>query len=128
MSANEQDPLEASFNGLRWLLSFVFLGGAVYANHSLAGVDNSFLVRVAVILVLVAIGLGIAITTTKGRAGLVFAKESRIEARKVVWPTRSETVQTSIIIMIAVVLMSLLLYLIDMGLVYIVNFLTVKGS
>jgi len=128
MSANEQDPLAASFNGLRWLLSFVFLGGAVYANHALAGADNSFLVRVAIILVLVAIGLGIAMTTTKGRAGLVFAKESRIEARKVVWPTRTETVQTSIIIMIAVVLMSLLLYLIDMGLVYIVNFLTVKGS
>lgn len=125
MSVNEQDSV-ASLNGLRWFFAFLALGGAVYANHSL--VDGSIFIRVAVILVLVAIGLGVGLTTTKGRAGLVFAKESRIEARKVVWPTRSETVQTSLIIMVAVVLISLMLYLIDMGLVYIVNFLTVKGS
>lgn len=125
MSVNEQDSV-ASLNGLRWLFAFLALGAAVYANHSL--VDESLLIRVAVILVLVAVGLGIAATTTKGRAGLEFAKEARIEARKVVWPTRAETVQTSIIIMIAVVLMSFLLYLIDMGLVFIVNFLTVQGS
>jgi len=125
MNVNEQDSV-ASLNGLRWLMSFLALGGAVYANHYL--VDGSLLIRVGVILTLVAIGFAIAITTTKGRAGLVFAKESRIEARKVVWPTRAETVQTSLIIIVAVVLVSLMLYLIDMGLVFIVNFLTVKGG
>ncbi len=125
MSVNEQDSV-ASFNGFRWVITFLALGGAVYANHAL--VDGSLLIRVAVILGLVAVGLGIATTTTKGRTGLAFAKESRIEARKVVWPTRAETVQTSLIIMVAVVLVSLMLYLIDMGLVYIVNFLTIKGS
>ncbi len=125
MSVNEQDSV-ASLNGLRWLFAFLALGSAVYANHAL--VDESLLIRVAIILVLVAVGLGIAATTTKGRAGLEFAKESRIEARKVVWPTRAETIQTSLIIMVAVVLMSFLLYLIDMGLVFIVNFLTVQGS
>lgn len=125
MSVNEQDSV-ASLNGLRWLFAFLALGGAVYANHIL--VDESILIRVAVILVLVAVGLAIAVTTTKGRAGLVFAKESRIEARKVVWPTRAETVQTSMIIIVAVVIMSLLLWGIDAVLVTVVNFLTVKGS
>ncbi len=125
MIVNEQDSV-ASFNGLRWLLSFTALAGAVYANHSL--VDDSLLIRVAVILALVIVGLAIAMTTTKGRAGLIFAKEAKIEARKVVWPTRAETVQTSLIIMVAVVIMSLLLYLIDWGLVSIINPLTVKGS
>ena len=61
MSVNEQDNV-ASLNGLRWLLAFVALGGAVYANHML--VDQSLLIRVATILVLVAVGLGIAATTT----------------------------------------------------------------
>ena len=125
MSVNEQE-FEASFNGLRWLLAFLALGGAVYANHYL--VDESILIRVAAVIALVAIGLGIAITTTKGRIGMAFAKESRIEARKVVWPTRAETVQTSLIIIVAVVFMGFMLYLIDMGLVFIVNFLTVKGG
>ena len=107
-------------------MTFLALAGAVYANHTL--VDGSLLIRVAVILALVAVGLGIAITTTKGIAGLAFAKEARIEARKVVWPTRGETVQTSLIILVAVVLMSLMLWGIDAILVTIVNFLTVKGS
>jgi len=125
MSVNEQE-FEASFNGLRWLLAFLTLGGAVYANHYF--VDDSILVRVAIVIALVAIGLGIAITTTKGRTGMAFAKEARIEARKVVWPTRAETVQTSLIIIVAVIFMGFMLYLIDMGLVYIVTFLTVKGG
>jgi len=125
MSVNENDPV-TSLNGLRWLMSFLALGSAVYANHYL--VDGSLLIRVAVILALVAIGLGIAITTSKGKEGLAFAKEARIEARKVVWPTRAETVQTSLIIIVAVVLISLMLWGIDAVLVTIVNFLTVKGS
>ncbi len=125
MSVNEQDSV-APFNGIKWLLAFLALGGAVYANHAL--VDESILIRVAVILVLVAVGFAIALTTTKGREGLAFAKESRIEARKVVWPTRAETVQTSMIIMVAVIIMSLLLWGVDAVLVNIVNFLTVKGS
>ena len=59
---------------------------------------------------------------------MIFAKEAKIEARKVVWPTRPETIQTSLIIVVAVVLIAFMLYLIDMGLVFIVNFLTVHGS
>ncbi len=125
MSVNEQDSI-ASFNGFRWLFAFVALGAAVYANHAL--VDGSILIRVAAILVLVALGLGIAMTTTKGRAGMIFAKEAKIEARKVVWPTRPETIQTSLIIVVAVVLIGFMLYLIDMGLVFIINFLTVQGN
>ena len=127
MSVNEQDSV-APLNGLRWLFAFVSLGGAVYANHYLAAVDTSLPIRVAIILILIATGLGIASTTTKGRAGRIFAKEARIEARKVVWPTRAETVQTSLIIIVAVVLMSLMLWGIDGVLVNIVNFLTIKGS
>lgn len=125
MSVNEQGSI-ASFNGLRWLLALAALAGAVVANHFL--VDDSILVRVAVIVLLVAVGLGIAVTTTKGMAGLAFAKEARVEARKVVWPTRSETVQTSLIILVAVVLVSLFLWGLDALLVTVVNFLTVKGG
>jgi len=125
MSVNEQDSV-ASLNGLRWFIAFLSLGGAVYANHFF--VDDSILIRVSAIIVLVAMGLGIAATTTKGIAGLAFAKEAKIEARKVVWPTRAETVQTSLIILVAVILISLMLWGVDAVLVNIVSFLTVKGS
>jgi preprotein translocase subunit SecE len=124
MSVQEQAP-SSSFDTIKWILALVALAGAVYANHTL--VDDSILVRVGVIIALIIVGLGVGFSTTKGKIGLAFAKESRVEARKVVWPTRAETVQTTIIIVIAVSLISVLLYFIDMGLVALINFLTVKG-
>jgi preprotein translocase subunit SecE len=124
MSVQEQAPT-SSFDGLKWILAIIALAGAVYANHYL--VDGSVLIRVAVIIVLVAVGLGIGFTTTKGKNGLAFAKESRIEARKVVWPTRGETVQTTLIILVAVTLVSLLLWGLDAILVNLISFLTVRG-
>lgn len=124
MTTQEQAPA-SSFDAIKWILSIVALAAAVYANHYL--VDGSVLIRAGVIIALVAVGLGIGFTTTKGKAGLAFAKESRIEARKVVWPNRQETVQTTLIIIVAVAIVSLLLYFIDMAIVAIINFLTLRG-
>ncbi|MCW8878978.1 MAG: preprotein translocase subunit SecE [Kangiellaceae bacterium] len=124
MSTQEQAPA-SSFDAIKWILSIVALAAAVYANHYL--VDDSVLIRAGVIIALVAAGLGIGFTTAKGKAGLAFAKESRIEARKVVWPNRQETVQTTLIIIVAVAIVSLLLYFIDMAIVAIINFLTLRG-
>ncbi|MGX5175139.1 preprotein translocase subunit SecE [Aliikangiella sp. IMCC44653] len=125
MTTQEQAPTSSSFDAIRWILAIVALAGAVYANHYL--VDGSVLIRAGVIIVLVAVGLGIGFTTTKGKAGLAFAKESKIEARKVVWPTRGETIQTTMIIIVAVALVSLLLWGLDAILVNIINFLTLRG-
>ncbi len=124
MSAQEEAP-SSSFDAIKWILTIVALAGAVYANHSL--VDGSVLIRVAVIIALIVVGMAIGFSTAKGKAGLAFAKESKIEARKVVWPTRSETIQTTIIIVIAVSIVSLMLYGMDFLLVNIVGFLTVRG-
>lgn len=124
MSAQEEAP-SSSFDAIKWILSLIALAGAVYANHYL--VDDSVLIRAGVIIVLIAVGIGIGFSTAKGKAGLAFAKESRIEARKVVWPTRNETVQTTLIIVVAVTLISLLLWGMDAVLVRIISFLTVRG-
>ena len=124
MSAQEEAP-SSSFDSIKWILTIVALAGAVYANHSL--VDGSILIRVAVIIALIVVGMAIGFSTAKGKAGLAFAKEAKIEARKVVWPTRAETIQTTIIIVIAVSIVSLMLYGMDFLLVNIVGFLTVRG-
>ncbi len=124
MSVQEQtssSPLDL----VKWVLSILALVGAVYANHHL--VDDSVLIRAGVVIVLIAIGLAIGFSTTKGKAGLAFAKESKVEARKVIWPTRAETIQTTLIIIVAVSLVSLLLWFIDWALVSIINFLTLRG-
>jgi len=61
---------------------------------------------------LVAAGAVFALTA-KGRATLEYLSEARFELRKVIWPTRQETIRGTGVILVVVVIMSLLLGLID---------------
>lgn len=56
-----------------------------------------------------------------------FFKDARLEMRKVVWPTRQETLQATLMVLVAVVVMAILLWLIDMALFRIINFLTTNN-
>ena len=56
----------------------------------------------------------IAYATRTGHAAKEFLSESLFELRKVVWPTRQETIQTTAVIFVVVVVLSLILGLIDL--------------
>jgi len=107
---------------VKWLVAVVLLTGAVVGNYMYA--DMSALVRAIGVVVAVGAALGIAATTEKGRTFIAFAKESRIEVRKVVWPTRQEATHTTIIVMAATVVMALILWGLDGLLFRAVGFLT----
>ena len=62
----------------------------------------------------------IALQTAAGRSVWELAKEARIEIRRVVWPTRQETTQTTLIVVVMVILVAWL-WMIDSGLSYIVS-------
>jgi preprotein translocase subunit SecE len=51
--------------------------------------------------------------TQSGKAFFVYAGESRDEARKVVWPTRKETMQTTGVVMVFVLVMAVFLWIVD---------------
>lgn len=87
----------------------------------------STLVRVIGLLATSGAAVAIAATTELGGNVLDFIKESRLELRKVVWPTRTETLQTSAAILVMVILMGLLLWLLDMLLIWLVRLLTGHG-
>src|SRR5690606_25957394 len=55
----------------------------------------------------------IFVFTPKGRATLDYMSEARFELRKVIWPTRDETIKATIMILVVVVLVSILLGIID---------------
>lgn len=76
--------------------------------------DQSQLVRVLGILAVVALSVLMASTTRIGKSGISFMKDSRTEVRKVVWPTRQETVQTTIAVLVMVLIVAIMLWLIDM--------------
>ena len=53
------------------------------------------------------------IKSTQGERFLYFVKETRIELRKVVWPSREETVKTTGIVVIAVIVVAIFLWIVD---------------
>jgi preprotein translocase subunit SecE len=76
--------------------------------------EESQLLRVLGMLAVAVIAFLIAATSDVGRRSLGFVKEARVEVRKVVWPTRQETVQTTIAVLFMVVLVAIMLWLFDM--------------
>ncbi|QBJ61751.1 preprotein translocase subunit SecE [Pseudoalteromonas sp. DL-6] len=121
MSTNVETP-SSGMDAVKWLVAIVLLAGAVVGNYMYA--EQSVLLRAIGVVVAVAAGLGIAAVTEKGRTFLAFAKEARIEVRKVVWPTRQETTHTTLIVMVATVIMALILWGLDGILFRAVGFLT----
>ncbi len=118
---NPSNPLDM----LKWLIVILLLGGVIAANTYYEEV--SVLYRAIGAVVLVAIAGFIASTTHKGSTFLAFAKDSRTEVRKVVWPTRQEATQTTLIVLAATVVISLLLWGLDGLIVPLVSFITSLG-
>jgi preprotein translocase subunit SecE len=75
---------------------------------------ESQLLRVLGMLAVVVVAFFIVASSDPGRRGLSFVKEARVEVRKVVWPTRQETLQTTIAVLFMVVLVAIMLWLFDM--------------
>ena len=78
--------------------------------------DESQLLRVIGMLVVAGITIFIVSTTDIGQRSLGFARDARVEVRKVVWPTRQETLQTTIAVLIMVFIVAIMLWLIDLAL------------
>ncbi len=86
--------------------------------------EQSLLLRVLGLLVVAGVAVAITMRTTVGRKVWAFAGDSRTEVRKVVWPSRQETVQTTFIVLVMVLVMGIILWLVDMGLLAIVRSVT----
>ncbi len=78
--------------------------------------EQSMLLRVGGLLLGGGVAVAIALQTGKGRNIWGFFHGAQIEVRKVVWPTRQETVQTTLLVILVVILLSIVLFILDWGL------------
>jgi preprotein translocase subunit SecE len=90
--------------------------------------DKPDYIRVALVLVAGGLAVAVALQTVAGRAALEFAKASRQEMRKVVWPERKEATQMTLVVFAMVVLVALFLWIVDWGLLKLVRALTGQGA
>jgi preprotein translocase subunit SecE len=120
---------EAGSSGLdtaKLVVSATIIVAGIWAFYFFAG--YSLLLRVVALLALSGGAAALALTTAPGRQLWRFAVDSRMEVRKVVWPTRQETMQTTLIVIVMVFLLGVLLWLFDMVLMAILRFLTGQGG
>jgi preprotein translocase subunit SecE len=86
------------------------------------------LLRVFLLLAIGGAAVAVAFQTQPGRQLWQFISDARMEVRKVVWPTRQETIQTTLVVMAMVVVLGIVLWLFDMILMGILRFLTGLGG
>ena len=107
-----------TLNSLKWLLAILVFSAAIAGNSYF--VEISFLYRVLGVISLFGIGIALISITDFGSNSIKLMKESRVEIRKVVWPTRMETTQTFMIVFGAIVILCLFFW----GLESLLSFLT----
>ena len=101
-------------DGLKWAgVAAIVIAGI--AGFYLLG-DYSTLGRVIGLLLLLGAALFLASKTVTGASAFEFVKDSRTELRKVVWPTRNETMQTTGLILVVVVIVAIFIWILDTGL------------
>ncbi|GAB3021209.1 preprotein translocase subunit SecE [Bowmanella dokdonensis] len=124
MSVNTENT-SGAMDSVKWILVIGLLVAAIAGNYVYE--ELSVLIRAVSVVALVVVAGLIAANTEKGARFLNFAKESRMEVRKVVWPTRQEATQTTLIVLAATVVVALVLWGLDGILVRLVSLVTGLG-
>ena len=99
---------------IKFALAIALLAAGVVGFYLLA--EQAMILRILVVLVGVAAAAALAWFTEPGQRFFVFAQEAAVEARKVVWPTRKETLQMTGAVFAFVVIMAIFLWVTDKSL------------
>lgn len=114
------------FDVVKQVFSVIFVVAGVAAFYYF--LETPLLYRVLGLVVVVLVVVGMMLTTEVGRNVWGFILESKQEVRKVVWPTREETVRTTLLVFAMVFIVGLILWLLDMFLFWGVRILTGQGG
>src|SRR5687767_9280101 len=107
-------------------LGLIVLVGGI-AGFYLLG-EMPLVVRWLIVLGGLVVGCLIAVQSQYGRDFWQFVQSSRIELRKIVWPTRQETMQTTIVVFVFVIVAGLFFWVLDMVLGWATKFLSGQGG
>ena len=112
---------------IKIVVAALIAAGGMFAFYAL--VDRQpLVVRILVLAAALGAAVGVMWFTEAGKTFLAFARESWEEAKRVVWPTRKETLQTTGVVFLFVFTMALFLWIVDTGLLWITQKLLGSGS
>lgn len=110
-NSQSAEPSTQGFDRLKWILIGLLLIAGLVANYYFSEV--AWAVRAAIGIIWFCALVAVAFTTAQGHRAWGFIKAARGELRKVVWPTRQETTQTTLVVVTMVVITALVLWGLD---------------
>ena len=111
---------------LKLWAAILLMGAGIYGYYYFA--DVMVVLRVLGLLAVAAIAIGVVYQTDIGRQIVGFVSGAQNEVRRMVWPSRTETLQTTMAVVFIVLVVGVFLWLLDMVLLRAVQFLTGQGS
>ncbi|MCE3005086.1 MAG: preprotein translocase subunit SecE [Xanthomonadaceae bacterium] len=118
MNTNVEQSESPVLNWGKLVAAALVLAAGVFAFYWFGEV--SWAVRTVGLVAAACVAVAIGAFTVQGRQLRHFLSESHFELRKVVWPTRQETLQTTLVIIVVVIILSIMLWLVDMFLGWVV--------
>ena len=112
---------ESRFDGIKWLICIGLLALGVAGNVHYT--EESLLYRLLALIAVVALAAVVASQTVRGAQIWELMKGARVEIRQVIWPTHPETVQTTLIVIVFVLIAAVILWLMDAGIGWIASVL-----
>lgn len=109
------------FDKVKLGFAILLVIGGIAAFYIVEQQVPSVFYRTLGLLVVIGLAVGVAVTTEIGGQAVAFSRSAAMEMRKTVWPTRRETTQTTLIVVVAVTVLGILIWLIDQILRWIVT-------
>lgn len=113
-------------NKIKLLLAALLLVAGIAGFYLLA--DKPTVVRILAFLAGLAASIAVLWMTPVGQRALSFIGDSVVESRKVVWPTRKETIQTTLVVFVLVLVMAAFLAVVDIGFAFMVQWLMGRSA
>ena len=126
MNANTETSPSSFLDTVNLALTAAILVGGIVGYYQFE--EQSLLISVSVILVAVALAAVVFMQTERGRVLWKFVQGSRVELRKVIWPTRTEAVQTTLTVFVFVLILGIFFWGLDMVLLWVTRLLTGQGG
>ena len=117
MSTQTETSQSGVLDILKLLIAAAAIIGGLYSYYFYE-FELSLPIRVMMVLGGTGIGIAIGMTSAQGQRLWHFIQGSRVEIRKVVWPTRQETTQTAIAVFVFTLVMAVFFWLLDSGLLW----------
>jgi preprotein translocase subunit SecE len=122
MSAQTAESTTQVFDVVKQVISIIFVVAGVTAFYYFS--EFPLIYRVLGLVVVVLAAAGMVFTTGMGQVFWEFILESKQEVRRVVWPTREETMRTTLMVFVMVFVVGLVLWCLDMFLFWGIRNLT----